>query len=76
VTPKFCEGELVHNRITNEDGVVRGGYERNGVCMYRVFVPVALSSSIGGHHSDWEEDRLELPVCKPEESKSRVATQR
>ena len=59
--PKFCNGNLVHNRITKEDGKVKSSYEENGVRKCEVLVPVAPNSwEQGTYHSNWEENRLEL----------------
>ena len=60
-SPKFCEGEWVHNCITKKDGQVMRSYERKGVCRYEVFVPTFPDSWIDGYNSsDWAEHHLEL----------------
>ena len=60
-SPKFCEGEWVHNCITKEDGQVMRSYEGKGVYRYEVFVPSFPDSWIEGYKSsDWAENRLEL----------------
>jgi hypothetical protein len=59
-SPKFCEGEWVHNCITKEDGQVMRSYQGKGVYMYEVFVPTFPGSWIEGYNSsDWAEHHLE-----------------
>ena len=56
---KFCDGELVYNCITDEDGQVRLIYELNGSYKYQVDVPVERDSwAQGAYSSDWAENRL------------------
>lgn len=58
-TAKFCDGELVYNSITEEDGQVRLIYELNGSYMYKVDVSVERDSwARGAYSSDWPENRL------------------
>jgi hypothetical protein len=38
ISPRFRDGEIVHNRFANEDGKVLGSYDKEGVCMYAVSV--------------------------------------
>ena len=60
-SPKFCEGEWVHNCITKEDGQVMRSYQGKGVYRYEVFVPTSPGSWIEGYNSsDWAEHHLEL----------------
>ena len=59
--PKFCDGTMVHNHTTKEDGKITRTYLENGVRMYRVLVPAHENSwERGTYDSDWEESRLEL----------------
>jgi hypothetical protein len=59
--PKFCDGVVVHNHTTKEDGKIIRTYLENGVRMYRVLVPAHENSwERGTYDSDWEESRLEL----------------
>jgi hypothetical protein len=59
-SPKFCEGEWVHNCITKEDGQVMRSYQGKGVYRYEVFVPTFPGSWIEGYNSsDWAEHLLE-----------------
>jgi hypothetical protein len=58
VQAKFSIGVLVHNRNTNEDGLVKRVYEVGGAVMYEVSVP-ATTRPIH-YTSDWEESFLEL----------------
>ena len=58
---KFRKGELLHNRNTNEDGLVKRVYEFGDVFMYEVAVPVVRDSWANSFYiSDWAENRLEL----------------
>jgi len=53
--------DLVYNRNTKEDGVIRRIYETNGVAMYEVAVPQQPDSWEAGFYvSDWAEDVLRL----------------
>jgi hypothetical protein len=55
---RFDEG--VYNRNTKEHGLVRQVYEKDGVTMYRVWLPATTDSLRGGHFvSDWAESVLE-----------------
>jgi hypothetical protein len=60
---KFCIGILLHNRNTNEDGLVTRVYQsvELGETMYEVAVSIR-PDSWGGRHlvSDWAESTLEL----------------
>jgi hypothetical protein len=58
VHAKFSIGVLVHNRNTNEDGLVKRVYEVGGAVMYEVSVP-ATTPPIH-YTSDWGESSLEL----------------
>jgi hypothetical protein len=54
---KFNVGVLLHNRNTNEDGLVKRVYEVGGAVMYEVSIPATpLTYNI----SDWGESPLEL----------------
>ena len=58
---KFRKGELLHNRDTNEDGLVTRVYELGGAVKYEVAVPVVNDTWAGNHYvSDWPESILEL----------------
>ena len=58
---KFRKGELLHNRNTNEDGLVKRVYEFGDVFMYEVAVPVIRDSWANSYYiSDWAESTLEL----------------
>jgi hypothetical protein len=58
---KFRKGELLHNRNTNEDGLVKKVYEFGDVFMYEVAVPVIPDSWAKSFYiSDWAETTLEL----------------
>jgi hypothetical protein len=62
-SPKFCEGEWVHNSSSKKDGQVMRSYERKGVHRYEVFVPTLPDSWIEGYNSsDWAEHHLELSL--------------
>jgi hypothetical protein len=51
----------VSNRSTKEYGVVRQVYEKDGVTMYKVWVPETPNSLRWGHFvSDWAESVLAL----------------
>jgi hypothetical protein len=55
---RFDEG--VYNRNTKEYGVVRQVYEKDGVTMYKVWLPATPNSLRWGHFvSDWAEGVLE-----------------
>jgi hypothetical protein len=59
--PKFRRGELLHNRNTDEDGLVKRVYQVGEIFMYEVAVPVIRDSWAGSHYvSDWAEGALEL----------------
>jgi hypothetical protein len=62
VHAKFSIGVLVHNRNTNEDGLVKRVYEVGGAVMYEVSVP-ATTPPIH-YTSDWGESSLELSSNK------------
>jgi hypothetical protein len=54
---KFNIGVLLHNRNTNEDGLVKRVYEVGGAVMYEVLIPATpLTYNI----SDWGESPVEL----------------
>lgn len=58
---KFRKGELLHNRNTNEDGLVKTVYQVGEVFMYEVAVPVIRDSwGKSFYISDWAESPLEL----------------
>lgn len=60
---KFDIGELLHNRNTNEDGLVTWVYQllRPGEPMYEALVPAIADTWAGGQClSDWIESDLEL----------------
>jgi len=51
--------DLVYNRNTNEDGIIRRIYETNGAAMYEVAVPQERDSwGYGYYISDWAEGEL------------------
>ena len=57
----FRRHECVYNRDTKEHGLVKQVYEKNGVTMYKVFLPATPQLLRWGHFvSDWAEDVLEL----------------
>jgi hypothetical protein len=59
-TRRFRFDEGVYNRNTKEDGMVRQVYEKDGVTMYRVWLPATTDPLRGGHFvSDWAEGVLE-----------------
>ena len=58
---KFNIGVLLHNRNTNEDGLVRRVYEVGGAVMYEVSIPATLFTH---NTSDWGESPLELSSNK------------
>jgi len=59
---KFNVGVLLHNRNTNEDGLVKRVYEVGGAVMYEVSIPATpLTYNI----SDWGESPLEPSSNKP-----------
>jgi hypothetical protein len=60
---KFGTGELLHNRTTNEDGLVTHVYHlgEDGKASYKVLVPVKPKTWASGYYvSDWAESNLEL----------------
>jgi hypothetical protein len=58
--PRFRDGEIVHNRFTDEDGRVLGSYDKKGVCMYAVSVlDIPRPREHAPYSSDWVEDCLE-----------------
>ena len=60
-TVPFHLDQGVSNRSTEEYGVVRQVYEKDGVTMYKVWVPETPNSLRWGHFvSDWAESVLEL----------------
>jgi hypothetical protein len=60
-TVPFQLDQGVYNRSTKEYGVVRQVYEKDGVTMYKVWVPQTPNSLPWGHFvSDWAESVLEL----------------
>ena len=57
----FRPDEGVYNRDTKEHGLVMQAYEKDGVTMYKVWLPATPNSLRWGHFvSDWAEDVLEL----------------
>ena len=53
--------DLVYNRNTNEDGIIRRIYETNGVAMYEVAVPQKRDTWAAGYYiSDWAQDVLQV----------------
>jgi len=61
LTAKFQLRDLVYNRDTREDGLIRRVYERNGATMYEVAVPQMKDSWGRGYYiSDWDENVLQL----------------
>ncbi len=60
MTGNFQHRDLVYNRNTKEDGVIRRAYKSNGAAMYEVAVPQRGDSWAGGYYiSDWAEDVLQ-----------------
>ncbi len=60
MTGNFQHKDLVYNRNTKEDGVIRRAYNSNGTAMYEVAVPQRGNSWAGGYYiSDWAEDVLQ-----------------
>jgi hypothetical protein len=59
-TRPFRLNEGVHNRNTKEHGLVRQVYEKDGVTMYKVWLPATTNSLRWGYFvSDWAEGVLE-----------------
>ena len=57
----FRPDECVYNRDTMEHGLVKQVYKKDGVTMYKVWLPATLELSRWGHFvSDWAEGILEL----------------
>jgi hypothetical protein len=54
---KFNIGVLLHNRNTNENGLVKRVYEVGGAVMYEVLIP---ASPLTHNISDWGESPVEL----------------
>jgi hypothetical protein len=53
--------DLVYNRNTNEDGIIRRIYETSGVAMYEVAVPQKRDTWTGGYYiSDWAAGVLQV----------------
>ncbi len=60
MTGNFQHRDLVYNRNTKEDGVIRRAYNSNGARMYEVAVPQRGDSWTGGYYiSDWAKDVLQ-----------------
>jgi hypothetical protein len=59
---KFNIGVILHNRNTNEDGLVKRVYEVGGAVMYEVLIP---ASPLTYNISDWGETPLELSGRPP-----------
>jgi len=60
MTNKFQVRDLVYNRDTKEDGLIRRTYETNGAAKYEVAVPLTRDSWGGGYCiSDWAENVLQ-----------------
>jgi len=61
MTENFQRGDLLYNRNTKEDGIIRRAYESNYAAMNEVAVPQMGDSWVGGYYiSDWAEDVLRL----------------
>jgi hypothetical protein len=59
-TRRFRFDEGVYNRNTKEHGLVRQVYEKDGITMYKVWLPATTDPLRGGHFvSDWAESVLE-----------------
>lgn len=57
----FRQEDCVYNRDTKEHGLVRQIYEKDGVTMYKVWLPLTPDLLRWGHFvSDWAESVLEL----------------
>jgi hypothetical protein len=57
----FRPDECVYNRDTKEHGQVKHAYEKDGVTMYKVWLPAPPEVFGWGHFvSDWAEGVLEL----------------
>jgi hypothetical protein len=57
---RFRPEQWVYNRDTKEHGLVRHVYEKNGVTMYKAWLPARPDLLRWGHFvSDWAEDVLE-----------------
>jgi hypothetical protein len=57
----FRRDECVYNRDTKEHGLVKQVYEKDGVTMYKVWLPATLELLRWGHFvSDWAEGVLDL----------------
>jgi hypothetical protein len=62
-TRPFRLDECVYDRNTMEHGLVKQVYEKDGVTMYKVWLPAKLNSLRWGHFvSDWAEGVLEASV--------------
>ena len=78
---KFRIGVLLHNRNTEEDGLVTRVYqlEARGEIMYEVAVPILPGTWAGRHFvSDWAERTLELStnaIPMSSENKLRLVAQ-
>ena len=59
---KFSIGVLLHNRSTNEDGLVKRVYQAGGGVVYEGSVPAAPDTY---YTSDWAESSLELSKNEP-----------
>ena len=63
MTGKFQHRDLVYNRNTKEDGVIRRAYNSKGGPMYEVAVPQRGDSWARGYYiSDWTEDILQPSI--------------
>jgi hypothetical protein len=57
---RFRTEDWVYNRDTNEHGLIRLVYEKDGVIMYEAWLPATPNSLRWGHFvSDWAEGVLE-----------------
>ena len=56
----FKLSDLVYNRVTKEDGIIRRVYKMDGAAMCEVGVPIHSDSWAAGYNiSDWAEDVLQ-----------------
>jgi hypothetical protein len=56
----YIEGDLLHNKSSNEDGRVIGRLNENGALLYKVAVSLDSTSwDMGARESTWPESEVE-----------------
>ena len=55
---KFCTGDLVYKRVTNQHGKIRKTYEVKGMSVYEVTAPLSADATRSLRYR-WQEDLLD-----------------